>query len=243
MKFDRYLKQVEKKLAVPYPERKDLLAEIASHLEDLYEEKLRAGFSEQDARQNAMRTMAVDNSFYTDIDEVHAPLVRRALAILPPPLSMVIEHLGVGLVAVLVLITVIIKEEVMIRFFAEMGFFMYPLNLMGLAILFLAGERIFSLYIKKDHSKRNLNQRLLSFKFLGTASAIVGVIGTLLGYFHAFSSAERISAKFGGTFPIWEVSRIAISTTIWGLTLSLVAAIAWYVFRAKGARISEMHVQ
>ena len=72
---------------------------------------------------------------------------------------------------------------------------------------------------------------------------LVGVIGTLMGYFQAFSAAERITIKFGGTFPIWEVSRIAISTTIWGLTLALVASIAWYVFRSKGLRIQQMQLK
>jgi uncharacterized membrane protein (UPF0136 family) len=177
------------------------------------------------------------------MDAVHAPRLRRALATLPPPLSMVIEHFSVGLVAALVLFTVILQEEAMLRFFTDMGFFMYPLNLMGLAILFLAGERVFSLYIKKDHSEGNLGRRLLSLKFLAVACTIVGVIGTLLGFFQAFSAADRIAAKFGGTFPIWEVSRIAISTTIWGLTLALVAAIAWYAFRAKSTRIAHMRVQ
>lgn len=127
----------------------------------------------------------------------------------------------------------------MYKFFAEMGFFMIPLNLMGLAILVLTAERIFSIYIRKDERAANLSKRLLSFKFLGAACCMVGVIGTLLGFFQAFGAADRITARFGGAFPIWEVSRIAMSPTIWGVTLALLAAIAWYAFSAKAASIEQ----
>ena len=40
----------------------------------------------------------------------------------------------------------------MIRFIADGGLFMIPLGLMGLVILLLGGERLFSLFVKKDHA-------------------------------------------------------------------------------------------
>ena len=243
MSFGRYLRHVEKGLEVPYPQRKELLDEIAAHLEELFEEKLKAGFSEGEAKREALRAMALDEEFVGEIDEVHAPLVRRALATLPPPLSLVIEHFGVGFLAALVLIAIIVREDAMLQFFKEMGFFMYLLNFIGLAIVFLVGERTVSLFFKKDHSEENLGRRLLSLKFLGLASVMVGAIATLLGYFQAFSSASRIAAKYGGEFPIWKVSRIAISPSIWGLTLALVALFGWYAFRAKGERIQAMRLE
>jgi hypothetical protein len=242
MRFDRYLQQLERRLDVPYPARRDLLSELRDHLEALYGEYLADGVAPADAEVQAIRTLAVDETFIGSIDEVHAPRIRAALAHLPTPVSVLIEHVGIGFIAAAVLITVILKEEAMIRFFVEGGFFMIPLNLMGLAILVLAGERIFSLYIKKDHSELNLGRRLLSLRFLGHACALVGVIGTLLGYFQAFRSADRITAKYGGVFPIWEVSSIAITTTIWGLTLALIALISLYVIRSKVARIEQMRI-
>ena len=145
MRFRRYLKYLERGLDVPYPERESLLKEISTHLEDLYDELRQEGLDETAAEAKAIRVMALDDSFVASIDEVHAPVVRKALALLPPPVSVVIEHVGIGLLAAVVLITVIVQEEAMIKFFAEMGVFMFPLNLMGLAILILAGERVFSL--------------------------------------------------------------------------------------------------
>jgi hypothetical protein len=242
MRFRRYLQQLERGLEVPYPARKGLLQEIASHLEDLYGELRKEGLDEKTAEERAIRTMALDESFISSIDEVHAPLVRQALALLPAPVSLLIEHIGIGLLAAIVFVCVIVKEEPMISFFSEGGFFMIPLNLMGLAILILIGERVFSLFIKKDHSEGNLSRRLVSLKFLGRASILVGIIGTLMGYFRAFSVADRVMEKYEGIFPFWEVSRIAITTTIWGLTIALVSLIGWYVIRAKTMHIEQMRM-
>ena len=242
MRFTGYLQHVERALDVPYPERRELLAELADHLESLYAELRDEGLEAREAEERAIRTLALDETFIGSMDSVHAPLVRRALARLPPPVSVVVEHWGIGLLALAVLVFVISREDAMIRFIADGGLFMIPLGLMGLVILLLAGERIFSLFIKRDHSAGNLERRWLSLRFLGQASALTGIIGTLMGYFQAFSAADRISAKFGGVFPIWEVSRIALSTTIVGLTLALMTVVLLYVLRAKASRIEGMRL-
>ena len=135
----------------------------------------------------------------------------------------------------------------MIEFFQQGGLIMVLLNLMGLAMLMIVGERIFSLFIKKDHSEPNLDRRILSLKFLGLASVLLGIYGTVVGYYVAFSVPmeviEKIEKEYGGIFPIRDVSRVCLSTTIWGLTLSLGALVAWYVFRAKAYRIEHMRVR
>ena len=126
----------------------------------------------------------------------------------------------------------------MIAFMLDGGLFMIPINLAGLAILLLGLERLYSLFIKKDHAQANLGRRLLSLRFLGLLTGLTGVIGTAMGLFQAFSARDRIPEPF----PIYEVCRIALSTTIWGLTLSLVALIIYYVVKAKAERIREMRL-
>ena len=130
----------------------------------------------------------------------------------------------------------------MIDFLASGGFFMIPINLAGLAILWLGIERIYSLFIKKDHSQENLEKRLLSMSFLATLCVLTGIIGTLVGLHHAFSMAEEITAKMGGIFPIYDVASIAMTTTIWGMTIALLALVLRFVVQAKVGRIRQMHL-
>lgn len=239
MIFRRYLREVEGRLKVPYPARHDLLVEIANHLESLYKSNLSEGAEPETARDEAIRRLALDDELISSMDAVHAPAIQKALAWLPAPVSLVLEHVGIGLLAACALVSVILREEAMLKFLLSGGYFMIPLNLMGLAILVLGGERIFSLYIKRDHSPGNLHKRLLSLRFMAQACALVGIIGTLMGFFEAFSVSQQLEAKFG-VFPIWDVSRVAITTTIWGMTLALLALLTSYVIRAKVSRIEEL---
>ena len=110
---------------------------------------------------------------------------------------------------------------------------MIPINLAGIAIVVLTIERIWSLFVKKDHAEANLDKRLLSLGFLAVACALTGVLGTAMGFFQAFAVADRLPQPF----PIFEVGRIALTTTILGLTLSLVAVTVRFAVQAKVSRI------
>lgn len=128
----------------------------------------------------------------------------------------------------------------MLNFLLSGGFLMIPINLAGVAILLIGGRQVFSLFITKDHGRTNLDRGVLSLGFLALACAVTGVIGTLVGFYQAFSMADVIAAKFGGVFPIYEVARIAMTTTIWGTTLALVGLSLRFVIQAKSARIARL---
>lgn len=84
---------------------------------------------------------------------------------------------------------------------------MIPINLAGIAVVLLGLERMYSLFIKKDHSESNLRKRLLSMSFLAVVCALTGVVGTLVGLYEAFSMAEQIAAKFRLS-TAWTVRRL-----------------------------------
>ena len=238
-RFSSMLARLERELRVPYPQKRELLDELAAHLGDLFEDFVKEGFPHDEAVRRAVSAMALDREFISSIDEVHRPVVARALAKLPPRVALGVEFTGIGLVAAVIIGTIFIQEETMLEILADGGIFMIPINLMGLAVIVLAVERTFSLFVKKDHSPRNIRKRLLSFRFLGLASLLTGFIGTLVGLFEALAAAPGIIEKLG-SFPTLEVVRVAITTTIWGAVLALLALSAYYLFKAKASRIEEL---
>jgi hypothetical protein len=242
MTLNEYLKHIERNLSVPYPARHDLVAEIDAHLHDLYERFRQHGLAEDLAVERAIAEMALDHEILGSLDDIHAPLVRRVLSRLPAPLSFVVEQMTTSSLAMVALAVTLFKERYMVSFIVSGGIWMIPICLMGLAILGIAGERIFSVFLEKDHSPKNLRRGLLSLRFLGLASALTGMIGTLCGYFEAFEAADRIMQKNGGVFPIWYVSKYAVTTTMVGLTFGLVALVVWYVLSAVADRIEQMRV-
>lgn len=236
MSFAPFLADLERELDVPYPERRELLDEIGAHLEQLCQAMMQTGADVEEATARAIQTLAADQDFVHDIGEVHRSAIARALARLPRKVSLGIEYTLISATGALLVAGVLWQEAPMIQFFFDGGFWMIPLNLAGIAILVIAIERGYSLFLKRDHSPQNLGKRLLALKFLAVACVLSGVVGTLLGYYSAFVVAERFIEAMGA-FPIYEVSRIAMTTSIWGVTLALIAVTTRFVVQAKVARL------
>jgi biopolymer transport protein ExbB/TolQ len=124
----------------------------------------------------------------------------------------------------------------MLDFFASGGIPMMIVNLLGVILVIVAVERYISLYARKDHQPENLGKRMVLIKFIGLSSAIVGINGTLIGIHRSCSNADEIIARLG-EFSVYEVIRIAVSTSIWGLTISLLALIIYSILKAKTAAL------
>jgi len=240
--FQGALQRLEAELDVPYPERRELLDEIGAHLEALDQDLVAGGASTEQAYYAALETMALDGEFVASIGAVHRSAVARALARLPRAVSLGLEYAVITTTGVLILGSIIFQEAPMLEFVLNGGFFMIPLNLAGLAIIVLGIERIYSLFLKKDHAPENLGKRLRSIRFLGVLTALTGVIGTMVGAYHAFSQAPEIAARHGGEFPVYLVVSIALTTAIWGLSLTLIAEIAHFVVKSKAERIGRMRL-
>ena len=236
MRFESYLAEVERRLTVPYPERRDLVLELGEHLESLYEEYLSGGMAPERARAKAIATLDLDGEFRSSIDLVHRTLVARVLDLLPRRLAMSLEAAGIGLIGA-VMVSVVAREALMIDFILNGGIFMIPINLAGIAIVVIAIERIYSLFIKRDHGEGNLSRRLTSLKFLGLGCTLIGLLGTLMGLYQAFTV---VGDRIGVDISMVEVARIALTTSIWGMTLSLIALVAYSTIRLKVEGIRRM---
>ncbi|MFC1609604.1 MotA/TolQ/ExbB proton channel family protein [Myxococcota bacterium] len=236
--FEEYLKCVEDKLDIPFPERKLVLGELEAHLEALYFESVKTGTPAHKAREHAIVTLALDQNLLGSLDNIHRTCIANALARLPSRVALGIEYACIGLIGLALILNTLWRAP-MIQLMLDGGVFMIPINVAGIAIIVLSIERFYSLFIKRDHSTTNLERCLLSLKFLAVACTLTGLLGTAMGFFQAFAAADRI----GQPFPIFEVARIALTTTIVGMTLSLVAVTIHFVVKAKVSRISAMQVR
>ncbi len=86
------------------------------------------------------------------------------------------------------------------------------------------------MFIGKHHAETTFDR---GRAFLAVACVLTGVLGTAMGFLRAFASVDRLPQPF----PILEVGCIALTNTIVGLTLSLVAVIARFAIQAKASRI------
>ena len=83
--FDDVLRRLEAELDVPYPQRRELLDEIAADLAAAFAAARDRGLGEAPARAAALAALGLDDAARAALADVHRAPVARLLAALPPP--------------------------------------------------------------------------------------------------------------------------------------------------------------
>jgi biopolymer transport protein ExbB/TolQ len=136
--------------------------------------------------------------------------------------------------------TAVIKETTMLYdLYLYCGIYGFALAILGVVIIAITLERTYSLFLKKDHSRDNLERRLGTLRFLALASPLVGLIGSLLQLAHSLEeSAPMPPDVLQKMIPI--MIGVGVHPLAFGLILALAALTSHFIFAAKTGRIREM---
>ncbi len=113
----------------------------------------------------------------------------------------------------------------MTSFIREMGFYFWPLALIGLAVIGLAVRSMLRLRAAGAEEAAPVEHGVNAVLFWGCVAAVVGV----LGQFHGIYQAAKAISRAGAISPqiIWGGLAVSFSSTLAGLAILLVAALAW----------------
>jgi len=180
--FAAELARLEEQLAVPYPDRALLLEELAGDVADVYRGLRERGVEPEQARQQALRALQLDEATLRALEDVHVPAVRRALARLPPPVRQWLEIIATALpLAVMVLFLIV--EVPLNMFLSEGGKANYFVLAIGGLGLFIEMQRFFIWFVLRDHSIPALRRNTPTPLYLAAATALIGVLGTAIEFY------------------------------------------------------------
>jgi hypothetical protein len=123
----------------------------------------------------------------------------------------------------------------MMEFIADGGFFMYPLLLAAALVVVLAvrsGIRV----RRASGPDPVLETGIDATLFWGGWALLLGLFGTFGGVYQAsgmIARAQETSARL-----IWSGIRVALNTTLLGLAIFIVAALAWFGLRSWYRRVA-----
>src|SRR5690606_23432596 len=120
-------------------------------------------------------------------------------------------------------------EETMIEYFHAGGVAMWPLLLMLLAVLFLAGHA--AVLQARDAESGDVESRLLGVLFWGGMSLLMGVLGTMVGLVQMADAISRFGPVRSSTLA--GGVGVALITSIFGLLIFLLAAVLWFSLRQR----------
>jgi hypothetical protein len=191
------LARLEEKLDLPYPERADLIEEIAADLEQAYEARRAAGLTDDQARAEVLREIDLSDDTVRALHSVHIPAARRALLHLPPPARDTVEWLT-AVVPLFGLFLMLSTEVPMAHFLREGGMFIWSVVIVGGLGLLLQLHRTFLWFVLRDHSVAALRRNTSTPLYLAAATFLLGVLATAVGYyavFYGWSSGELSDAQ------------------------------------------------
>lgn len=119
----------------------------------------------------------------------------------------------------------------MAYFIRGMGVFFYPMLVIAAAVVVLVVRKAVDLGGAKELPPYRLEKGLHAILFWGIVALLVGVLGQHTGMYNALSVISRASELSPQVIAMGLAQ--AISTTIFGLLILIVAAIAWFVLYAR----------
>jgi hypothetical protein len=179
--FAEPLAELEDRLAVPYPDRALLLEELAADVSAAYGALRARGLGVEQARDEALRSLALDEETLRQLEDVHVPAVRRALGRLPPPVRQWLEILATALplAALFVFLTMEVPLSEFLREGGEAIYFVLATGALG---LFIEMQRLFIWFVLRDHSIAALRRNTPTPLYLAAATTLLGFLGTAIEY-------------------------------------------------------------
>jgi biopolymer transport protein ExbB/TolQ len=113
----------------------------------------------------------------------------------------------------------------MIETFGNGGVMMWPLLLIGLAVVALTASMGWSALVRRDASHAGFAPKLRAIVFWGAVAATLGLLGTVVGIIQAARAITLAGEASPGL--VWQGVAITLITFVFGLCILLFALVSW----------------
>ena len=218
------LREIERQLTVPIPERVRILQELEYDLEELRDRFVAQGLSTVEARTRALEALAPDARALRDLARLHEPLYRRLTGRVSS------ERLRVAERSALVVATtsvVLVQALALLRadLLRDPSPFLWPVLGLGAALFAAIAAKAFELWIKGDHSEPR--RGLGGILFLSGATLVVGIGGVAVDLYRLFGILESAPELASAIVPLWLMRECALLSV--AILLALMGALTWFV--------------
>ena len=113
--------------------------------------------------------------------------------------------------------------------FSQMGVMAWPITFCALMVTVLVGRAVLRMR-SAEHEQAVLARTTIDGSlFWGAYAAVLGILGTVVGVIVAAQSIEHAGRAEAPL--VWGGLKVALSTTVYGLLIFLVAALLWLGLR------------
>jgi len=235
-RFNRILREINRKLDLPQPEKSRILIEIGSDLEDMYQLFISEGYSEEAAIGRAEEKFDISDEALIELVGIHQSMISRLLSGISEQAQSRWEK--TILVAVLLLIVIFSGPQFFSKgFFRQVGPYIWPFLGISLFTGVMTLRQSYLIFLKKDHQTRKLRKDLIWFLVTACGSLFTGIYGWSVETYRMAASA---AADFDSAFIKlinWAFSSSAVMMT--ALLISIASGVIWFMLAGRIRRIEE----
>jgi hypothetical protein len=233
-RFREILIRTSERIELPQPVKSRIILEIAADLDDVFEECLARGMSEEEAELRAVELCDLSDEALADLVRVHETPLRRFLGSISEQARTRWEK------ALLVILIMFIaaysgREILTARIFATAGPFVWPVVTVAFYALIMTLVNFYRLHIRKDHDPRRLRSGPVGVLAAGVVCLLTGFAGSSVDFYRAAQSIAADTAGAAGYIIGWGLSSSALM--IVALLAAIAAAVAWFILDGMVRRI------
>lgn len=217
------LREVERELTVPIPDRVRILRELEFDLEELRGRFEAEGLQIEEARVRALEVLVPDRRTLIELGRVHSPLYTRSTRRLSDHSLRIVERSALALAT-----AIVVLAETQVLLGADLlggpSPFIWPVLGLGAVLFAVILAKAFGVWVKGDH--RVSADGLRGILALAGATLAAGVGGTLIDFYRLAAVLEK-APELAETLAIqWLVRDSALLSV--SILLALSGALAWF---------------
>lgn len=230
------LREVERDLRIPIPDRVRILRELEFDLEEFCDRLVAHGLPADEARIRALEALVPDGTALRELDLLHASLYGRITRRLSGDHLRVLERsaLAVATASVLLVQALTLVRANLLR---DPSPFLWPVLGLG-ALLFAAiTAKVFELWVKGDHSTPG--RGLSGILALAGTTLAAGICGTFVDLYRLagfLESAPELAATLASQWLVRDSALLSVS-----ILLSLAGGLTWFVLTQWLTLVSVAH--
>jgi hypothetical protein len=231
-RFSSFLQQTGERLSLPKATRSLILVEVAADLDDLFEHYVGQGLSEEEAAARAEEKVDMSDEALAELVRIHSDM-RSWTDRIAGRVQPFWERLAMAAIVLYLVGGTVITLDA--QFFSRTNVFVWPVLAILAALVVSSGVQV--VRFSTHPNPRRLRADLATPLFLGCASLVVGFGGFAIDLYF---SLRLMAVHAEDAAPISSRAIMGgVSTLMIALLVALVAAVVWFVFAGRVARLEQ----
>ena len=218
------LRELERELPIPMPERVRILRELEHDLEGLRSRLEAQGLTAEEARTRALEVLAPDGATLRELGRLHLPLYLRLTHGLRGDHVRIAERAALAVAAG----TVVALEARLLlgtQLLRTPSSFIWPVLALGALLFAAVAGKAFEVWVRRDH--RAPERGLGAILVLSAATVVTGLVGAFVELYGLVAAFEHDPVAIGALALDWLVRASGLVAI--ALLLAMTGALAWFL--------------